>query len=81
MTVTVEFLGYQKMDTGLSTIEVSETDYALAEDVLQHVASLFPKLYLDKEPVIITVNGQKVLGDRKLNAGDIINFVPILGGG
>ena len=81
VTASVEFLGTQRNLTGKSLVEISVKDFPVVSDVLEHIASLFPSLYMNKYNTMITVNDEISPADRVLKAGDKIVFLPVIGGG
>ena len=81
MTAKIELMGYQKTSAGVSEVEVNITEHPLVFDAIKYLSGRYEKLYLDPEQVIININGERVAGDTSLNDGDIVTFIPIIGGG
>ena len=81
LTAKIELLGYQKTSAGVSEVEININNHPLVSDAIKHLSDLFAKLYLDPERVIININGERVDEDTRLSDGDIVTFIPIIGGG
>lgn len=78
---SVEFMGTQRNLTGKSLVEISIIDFPLISDVLEHISSSFPSLYMNSYNTMVTVNDEISPADRVLKAGDKIVFLPVIGGG
>jgi molybdopterin converting factor small subunit len=81
MVVTIEFLGNQRVITGLERITMPITGKTVAGDVLKYVRDRHPELKLDEGLAIIAVNREVVPPDRVLKANDVVCFLPHIGGG
>jgi molybdopterin converting factor small subunit len=80
-TVTIEFFSSQRLATGSDRVTVAIGPGATLVDVLEHANRLFPELRLQASAVLLTVNREVSPPDRKLRPGDVVAFVPHIGGG
>jgi sulfur carrier protein ThiS len=81
LSAIIELLGYQRTAAGTGSVAFPVSESSTAVEALKHVSALFPALCLDPENVIVTVNGKAAPADRILKAGDIVTFLPVIGGG
>ncbi|MFC1901082.1 MoaD/ThiS family protein [Chloroflexota bacterium] len=80
-TVSVNFLGTQRQTTGEDTIAIEISGDMRVRDIIEIVKDRYPELDLDESNILITVNQEKAASDTILQGGDVISFVPHIGGG
>jgi len=81
MKAKVELLGSQKSIAGTNTVEFPVSDTSSVTDALNHVSALYPALFLNPNNLVMTVNGTVSSGGKVLHAGDVVSFLPVIGGG
>jgi len=81
MTVSIKFLGMQRVVTKKDFINLPLRKEMRVSDVLELVRNLYPDLHLDAGVIFPTVNQEKASLDRLLRANDIISFLPPISGG
>jgi len=81
VTATIELLGYQRTTAEIGSVDFPTGDGQTVLDALNHIALLYPAMALDPDRVIFNINGERSPADSVLKAGDIIRFLPIIGGG
>jgi len=81
LTAVIELLGCQKTAAGVGSVEFPVGNGETVLDALNFTAERYPSIYLDPERVIFSVNGERSPADSVLQAGDIVRFLPVLGGG
>lgn len=81
MVVTVSFLGTQRTVTGKDAVAVTVRGEARVADVLHYIQHEFPGLGFEAEAFFAAVNHEKASLDRKVRDGDIVTFLPPIGGG
>ena len=80
-TVSVKFLGIQRLTTGKDSITVELSGTMCVLDVLELVKSRYPELDLNEDNVVTAVNQEKAHPEKLLKAGDTISFLPFISGG
>jgi molybdopterin converting factor small subunit len=81
MLVTVHFHGLQREITKADHIELRIEEDKHVNAVLRLIKEMYPDLPLTEEAVMATVNNQVSTLDHALEGGDIISFIPHIGGG
>jgi len=81
MVVTIEFLGNQRVITGVERITMPITGKTLAGDALKYVRESYLGLKVDEKSAIIAVNREVVPAHTVLKANDVVCFLPHIGGG
>jgi molybdopterin converting factor small subunit len=81
LKVLIEFIGMQRSVTGAPSMEMPISANSMVRNVLEYVKKQYPALPLDGGDMFITVNHEVTGPDRMLHAGDIISFIPAIGGG
>ena len=81
MNVSVNFYGLQRKVTSTHQIQIPLSRGARVTEVLNYLKKSYPELPLSEDTVMITVNNQLSSLRQILNAGDIISFIPHIGGG
>ncbi|MBM4448458.1 MAG: MoaD/ThiS family protein [Chloroflexi bacterium] len=81
MTVSIKFLGMQRVVTKKDFINIPLRKEMRVSDVLELVRNLYPDLHLDAGVIFPTVNQEKASLDKLLRANDIISFLPPISGG
>ena len=79
MKVRILFFGATSDDAGTRVQEMSVQDHANAQDALEEVQKLFPKL--SDRRLLLAVNQEYVGGDRELDEGDEIAIFTAVSGG
>ena len=81
MTVSVKFLGMQRVVTKKDSLDIPVTGEKTVRDILELVKNLYPALNLDEHMMLVTVNQEKASLDRLLGSDDSISFLPHISGG
>lgn len=81
MTVSIKFLGMQRVVTKKDSINIAVTGEMTVKDILESLRNLYPNLNLDEEMLFVTVNQEKASLDRLLSADDTVSFLPHISGG
>ena len=81
MTVTIEFMGMQRVRTGRDSIQMALNGRTTARQALDYLKTTYPELILNEDTILVTVNHAVVPLDRVLESGDRLCFVPPIGGG
>ena len=81
MVISVNFHGLQRMVTQRKEMKVSLSKGTRVDHVLEAVQERFPKLPLQKEDLLITVNDRVSTADHKLKESDKVSLLPHIGGG
>jgi molybdopterin converting factor small subunit len=62
-------------------LELPLNEGCSVSDVIAHLEQRFPALSLEVENVLVTVNHQEASLSRILRPGDVVAFLPHIGGG
>jgi molybdopterin converting factor small subunit len=81
MTVTIEFLGMQRIVTDADSIEMPIARKTTVNDALDYLRKNYPRLELDEGMVLVVVNQEIAPRDQILHDGDTICFLPFISGG
>jgi molybdopterin converting factor small subunit len=81
VVISINFHGLQRMVTQTSEMELSLSKGTRVDHVLEAVQERFPKLPLQKEDLLITVNDQVSTTDHLLKESDKVSLLPHIGGG
>ena len=81
MIASIEFLGMQRVMTKTKSIDMTITEKTRVNDALEYVRQKYPKLRLDEETLLITVNQKVASLDRVLKDNDVVSFLPFISGG
>ena len=81
MFASVHFHGHQRKITQTDHIEIPISEGQKVFDVLGHVKTCYPDLYLVENDTMIIVNNQLSFLDHILKQNDKISFIPHIGGG
>jgi len=81
MTVSVKFLGMQRVVTKKDSLDIPLPGEMTVKDILELVKNLYPALNLDEDVMLVTVNQEKASLDRLLGADDSVSFLPHISGG
>jgi molybdopterin converting factor small subunit len=81
VVISVNFHGLQRMVTQTGEMKVSLSKGTRVDHVLEAVQERFPKLPLQKEDLLITVNDRVSTADHQLKESDKISLLPHIGGG
>lgn len=81
MTVSVNFIGQQRVLAKTDSIQVPINGRSSVADVLDHLKTAFPKLTFPENAMLVTVNDQAATMDHILGKDDKISFLPFIGGG
>lgn len=81
MVISVNFHGIQRMVTETDEMQISFLKGTRVDHVLEAVRERFPKLPLQKEDLLITVNDQISTVDHILKERDKVSLLPHIGGG
>jgi len=81
MSISIEFLGMQRILTKTDGIDIPLTHRMIVNDVLEYVREHYPALNLDEGTVLITVNQKIAHVGRVLRADDTVSFLPFICGG
>ena len=81
MTVSIKFLGMQRLLTKTDSIDMPITDKTKVNDALEYVRHQYPEISLEEGMVLITVNHEVAALDRILRDKDTISFLPLIAGG
>lgn len=81
MSVSIEFLGMQRIVTNTARIDMPVTAETKVSDALEYVRRQHPGLGLDEETMLIVVNLKTASLDTVLKDNDTVSFLPIIGGG
>jgi molybdopterin converting factor small subunit len=81
VVISVNFHGIQRMVTEINEMQLSLSTGNRVDHVLDAVQERFPKLPLQKEDLLITVNDQVSTTDHLLKESDTVSLLPHIGGG
>ena len=81
MVISVNFHGPQRMVTQTGEMEMSLSDGTCVDHVLDAVQERFPKLPLQRDGLLITVNDRVSRADQLLKEKDKVSLLPHIGGG
>ena len=81
MVISINFHGPQRMVTQTGEMQLSLSKGTRVDHVLEAVQERFPKLPLQKEDLLITVNDQVSTTDHLLKESDKVSLLPHIGGG
>jgi molybdopterin converting factor small subunit len=81
VVISVNFHGIQRMVTEIDEMQISLLKGTRVDHVLAAVQERFPKLPLQKEDLLITVNDQVSTTDHLLKESDKVSLLPHIGGG
>jgi len=81
VVISVNFHGIQRMVTQTNEMQLSLSKGTRVDHVLDAVQERFPKLPLQKEDLLITVNDQVSTTDHLLKESDKVSLLPHIGGG
>ena len=81
MEVSVHLFGSQRTITGSRRIQVKLEENGRVSDVFLFLMDRYPKLPLNEENTLITVNNEASSMDHILRPNDHITFLPHVGGG
>lgn len=81
MVISVNFHGIQRMVTETDEMQISLSKGTRVDHVLEAVQERFPKLPLQKEDLLITVNDRVSTTDQLLKERDKVSILPHIGGG
>jgi len=81
VVISVNFHGIQRMVTETDEMQLSLSTGTRVDHVLEAVQERFPKLPLQKEDLLITVNDQVSTTDHLLKESDKVSLLPHIGGG
>ena len=81
MVISVNFHGVQRAVTRTGEMEISLSDGNRVDNVLAAVRERFPKLPLQGEDLLITVNDKVSTLDQLLKERDKVSLLPHIGGG
>lgn len=81
MVISVNFHGVQRMVTQTHEMQMSLSDGTRVDHVLEAVQERFPKLPLQREALLITVNDKVSTADQMLKERDKVSLLPHIGGG
>lgn len=81
MVISINFHGQQRLVTRRGEMQISLSKGTRVDHVLEAVQERFPKLPLQKEDLIITVNDQVSTADHMLKESDKVSLLPHIGGG
>jgi molybdopterin converting factor small subunit len=81
VVISVNFHGRQRMVTRTGKLEISLSTGTRVDQVLKTVQERFPKLSLQGEDLLITVNDKVSDMDQTLKERDNVSLLPHIGGG
>lgn len=81
MMVSISFFGMQRTVTKRDSMDMHISERTRLIDALNRVRELYPELHLEDGMIISTVNHESAQADRLLKPGDLISFLPHIGGG
>ncbi|MBW2708300.1 MAG: MoaD/ThiS family protein [Deltaproteobacteria bacterium] len=81
MVISVNFHGFQRMVTQTREVQIALANGTRVDHVLDAVQERFPKLPLQREDLIITVNDKVSTMDQLLKERDTVSLLPHIGGG
>ena len=81
MTVSIKFLGMQRLLTKTDSLDMPITDKTKVNDALEYIRQRYPELPLEEGMVLVTVNHEVAALDRILRDRDTISFLPLIAGG
>jgi len=81
VVISINFHGLQRMVTQTGEMQLSLSTGTRVDHVLEAVQERFPKLPLQKEDLLITVNDQVSTTDHLLKESDKVSLLPHIGGG
>ena len=81
MTVSIKFLGMQRVLTNTDSIDMPITNKTRVNDALEYVRRQYPALPLEEGMVLATINHEAASLDRILRDKDTISFLPLIAGG
>ena len=81
MNVSVSFFGVQRRIVQQDEIRLELGNEARVSDLLQHIRTSYPGLFLNEHSIMITVNNRVSTLDQNLNLNDSVSIISHLGGG
>jgi molybdopterin converting factor small subunit len=82
MTISINFIGFQKNQTQTNRVRVRLSEKVeVVADLFGLLKDMYPDLILRKDAVLVTVNNNATSLDHRLRANDEISFIPHIGGG
>ncbi len=81
MDVFIELFGFQKEVVKAEKILLPMTDKMLVRDAFNYLRTTYPAIPLEQAPFLVTVNFELASLDRLLKSGDVVCFLPHIGGG
>jgi molybdopterin converting factor small subunit len=79
--VSIEFIGMQRSVTGAPNIEMPITRGTTVGNAFEYVKKQYPALSLNDRDMFITVNHEVTDQGKLLSEGDVVSFIPAIGGG
>ena len=81
MSVSIEFLGMQRMATEKNTMAMPVTNGTKVKDAIEYVRQQYPALLLDEKTMVVMVNHKTASLNTVLRDDDTVSFLPMIGGG
>lgn len=81
MDVFIELFGLQKEVVKAEKIPLPMTDKMSVRDAFNYLRTTYPAIPLGQTPFLVTVNSELASLDSSLRSGDVICFLPHIGGG
>ena len=81
MVISVNFYGLQRMVTQIGEMQISLANGTRVDHVLEAIQERFPKLPLQREELLITINDKVSTKDQLLKESDKVSLLPHIGGG
>jgi molybdopterin converting factor small subunit len=81
MSVSIELFGMHRDIAQIEKVAMPITEKTKVRDALDYIRNKYPKLTLDKDSILTTVNHELAPPDRLLKADDTICIIPHIGGG
>jgi len=81
VVISINFYGLQRMVTQTDEMQISLSDGTRVDHVLEAVQERFPKLPLQREDLLITVNDKVSTAGQLLKERDKVSLLPHIGGG
>lgn len=79
--ITIEFVGMQRILTGIERIDMPLDGRLKVIDALNYVRDRYPELPLEDKMVLMIVNQEMAFAETPLEPGDVLCFLPAIGGG
>jgi molybdopterin converting factor small subunit len=81
MSVSIELFGMHRDIAKIEKVDMPITEKTKVRDALDYIRKKYPRLTLDKDSILATVNHELAPLDRLLKANDTICIIPHIGGG